>query len=155
MYVSRAMKLAQAVATAVAAAPATPPFSSAVQVRPRYAVAELTGEKITVMPRTLAREPLDRESSVWRVTVDVAIQRLLSSEALAEIDGLMRRLELLGQWLQGRDLPTVDAVCDPDGDDPMLLLHTEHYDQHLVYTGVISRTYFMAVGDELEQEVPG
>jgi len=117
-----------AIADAVVALLGTGTFSQPItplrSYQPTYELKDLDVLKVNVVPRAIAIEPGTRSASFREVTVDVAIQKKVTPEDTAAMDGLMDLVEEIVGFLNLKNLSsspswkfkeiTNDPVFEPD-----------------------------------------
>ncbi len=105
--------------------------------------AELEDIKVSVVPRSAARQMEVRSAVEHVVQIDVGIQQAIDPGALSDCDAM---LDLLLEIADAFHMTTlvcggVPAVCTEVEHEPLFL--SEHLDQQRVFTGVVTLSLTM------------
>lgn len=106
---------------------------------PRYELPELATLRVSVVPKGIATEALDRNRDRVDYRIDVAVQHKAGVD-LATLDALMTLAEEIGDYLQGTPLVgfpqarCIDMVHEP-------IYAPEHLDEFRAFTSVMTFTY--------------
>jgi len=140
--------IADAVATEINAAPASPAtfsqtFTAVRRVVPAYELSELTDLKVTVVPKAVEISGSTRSASQYEITIDIGIQKKLppGSEAGDEqVETLGTLVDQIAEYLRRRPLPGAPfAAWVSMTNDPVY--SPEHLLEKRVFTSVLSVTY--------------
>jgi hypothetical protein len=135
------IEVADAVVAAINASPlvtAHPPAQR--HYRPQFELSELKSTRISVVPKAILISGLARSSNQHDCSVDVAVQRKLTTADAAEIDPLMQLAQDLSDLLRLARLPAMPtAVWIKTENSPLYAL--EHMENQRVFTGLLTVTY--------------
>lgn len=92
-----------------AALPAT--FLAERAYEPVYDAEELKALRVTVVPRALSIEQVNRAAAANEVQVDVAVQRKLDAPTPAAVDPLLELIEAIVAYLRGRRLAAAPGAA--------------------------------------------
>ncbi len=110
-------------------------FVAEMSYRPRYELSEISGLRVTVVPRSLEIANGDRNGLERTYDIDVGVMQKLMEEEVDELDALTRLVEEIADFLVGRRLKYESrCVVREVSIEPLFAL--EHLDQLLVFTGV-------------------
>ena len=99
----------------------------------------MTDLKVTVVPRSLVSQPLDRSSHSFDYQIDVAVQQK-TDMSQASLDAMMALVEEIADHFRKRPLSNYpSARCVEVKNEPIYLL--EHLHELRVFTTVLSVTY--------------
>jgi hypothetical protein len=133
--------IANAVVATLNAGTFSQAFTAERHYLPRYELPDLATLRVSVVPKGIASEALDRNRDRVDYRIDVAVQHKAGVE-LATLDGLMTLAEEIGDYLQGTPLVgypqarCVDMVHEP-------IYAPEHLDEFRAFTSVMTFTYRM------------
>ena len=137
---SMCITIADAVTAALNAGGFLQPFTAARLYRPLFELKDMGTLHVTVVPRGLTIEPLDRGRDQHDYQVDVAVQKRLASENAAEVDSLMDLVEQIGDRFRHKVLETdPPAVCVKVENVPIYA--PEHLEQLRQFTSVLTLTF--------------
>jgi hypothetical protein len=131
--------IADAVVTTLNAGTFTPTFTAERHYLPRYELPDLTTLRVSVVPKGIASQALDRNRDRVDYRIDVAVQQKAGVE-LATLDGLMTLAETIADYLQ--ETPLVgypQARCVELVHEPIYA--PEHLDEFRAFTTVMTVTY--------------
>ena len=131
--------LANAVASFINDGPFTVPAT--VAYLPTHGLEEMAAPQITVMPRSMSVEKLDRATEAYDVQIDVALQQRVNDEQSApEVEGLLGLVEQLADYLKFEALPAMPgAMFIGIANEP--IYSQDHLREHHVFTAVVTLTY--------------
>jgi len=135
------MSLATDIADAVVAELNTGAFSQAFTARrmylPAFDLKDMKTLHVTVVPRAIDSQVASRSTIQQDVQVDVAVQRMVESDA--EIDALLLLVEEIGDRFRNRMLAGLNAVWVRMENNP--IYSPEHLDQLHQFTSVLTLTF--------------
>ena len=139
---SQAVTLADAVVTELNAGSFNQPFTAVRHLLPDYDLEDLATLHVTVLPRQLTLERLNRAFIKAAYVIDVGIQKKIGADADSELPGLIQLVEEITDYLAGRALAAMaGAQWIANENDP--LYDREHLSGRRVFTSVISATYWI------------
>ena len=131
--------IADAVVATLAAGTFAQPFTAERHYLPRYELPDLATLRVSVVPKGIASQALDRKRDRVDYRIDVAVQHK-TGLVLATLDALMTLAEAIGDYLQQTPLVgypqarCVDMVHEP-------IYAPEHLDELRAFTSVMTFTY--------------
>jgi hypothetical protein len=132
--------IADAVKTALNAGGFAQTFTAERLYLPVFELKDMDTLHVTVVPRGLMIELLDRSRDQHDYQVDVAVQKRLASENAAEVDSLMDLVEQIGDRFRHKVLETdPPAVCVKVENVPIYA--PEHLEQLRQFTSVLTLTF--------------
>lgn len=129
--------VAQAVADSLNGHEFSAPFSAERVALPEFDLADMEELRVTVVPRQMDREVLDRGRDTHDVKVDVAVQKKVASIANEEIDPLLALVQEIADFLNRRNLD--NAVWKKTENNPVY--SPEHLREMRQFTSVLTITY--------------
>jgi hypothetical protein len=115
-------------------------FTAERKYQPVYDLPELTDLRVTVVPKAVIIATASRHDSFYDCTVDVGIQKKVSSDSKAEVDPLVNLVEEIADHLRLKRMDELpDAVWMRIENDPVFA--PELLDQERVFTAVLTVTY--------------
>jgi hypothetical protein len=136
------VQLADAVAAELNAAAFTPTFTAERRVLPVYELSELSGLRVTVVPKAVEITGATRAASQHDLTIDIGVQQRVPPDA--DIDTFVLLLgglvDAIADHLRRRELvqlPGVSWVSTTN--DPVYA--PEHLSERRVFTSVLTVTY--------------
>ena len=106
--------------------------------RPTFSLDDLTGLKVSVVPKGVTIAAASRTSSSFDLAVDIGIQKKIGGES--EIDALLDLAEQIGDHLRTNALAGVpEAVFVSIEHDPVIA--AEHLDEQRTLTSVLTAIY--------------
>lgn len=134
------VQTADALVAEINAATLPQPANAQRHYRPQFDLAELKTLRVSVVPKSIAITGAGRNSNQHDVSVDVAVQKKLATEALAEIDALMELVQAIADALRLRRLAAMpEALWLRTENAPVYA--PEHLEQQRVFTSVLTLTY--------------
>jgi hypothetical protein len=135
--------IAQAVATELSAHAFSMPFTAARYYRPVFDLADMAALHVSVVPKGLGIERLDRSRNQHDVQVDIAVQRKLQTAETAEIDALVALVEEIADFFRLRRLASCpEAVWIQTANVPIYA--AEHLEELGQFTSVLTLTFRVA-----------
>lgn len=129
--------VAQAVADALNGQEFSVPFTTERVAIPEFDLAAMQELHVTVVPRQVDSEVLDRGRDAHDVKVDVAVQKKVASIANEEIDPLLALVQEVADFLNRRNLD--NAVWKKTENNPVY--SPEHLREMRQFTSVLTITY--------------
>lgn len=123
-------------------------FTAERQYKPEYDLAQLKTLKVTVVPKKIEIASLGRNVNQHDVSVDVAIQKKVTSTSTQELDPLMALVEQIADCLRlrrltlGKDGGEGSAIWVKTENVP--IYSPEHLEQKQVFTSVVTITFRVA-----------
>jgi hypothetical protein len=139
--VSTIAALADAVAAHVSAGSFGQPVTAVRMFQPAFTLEDLKDLRVSVVPRTVQRTPVTRDSLAVEYVIDVGVQKKLPADgADAAIDELLSLVEAIAVHLRFKRLEGFpDAAWVGINNEPVV--SSESLEQHRVFTSVLSVTY--------------
>jgi hypothetical protein len=108
---------------------------------PRHELKDLATTTVTVVPKALQSELLDRATFQTDYLVDVTVQKHLDTVDDAQVDAMMGLVqEIVDHWrMRALKIGVADAVCVAVAHDPVYSV--EHLSTMQVFTGVLTMTF--------------
>ncbi len=132
--------IADAVASALNAHGFGQAFTAERHYVPRFELKEMADLKVTVVPRSLVSETASRTMVKDDIEIDVAVQKKLGSDVVAEGDALMQLVEEIITYLRQTPLAGLaNVVLVRVANDPIYA--PEHWDELRQFTSVLTLTY--------------
>ena len=131
--------IADAVVATLNAGTFTPTFTAVRHYLPKFELPELATIRVSVVPKGITSQALDRKRDQRDYRIDVAVQQKAGVD-LATFDALMTLAEAIGDYLQAT--PLVDypqARCIDMLNEPIYA--PEHIDEFRAFTTVMTFTY--------------
>ena len=129
--------VAQAVTDALNGQEFSAPFSAERVALPEFDLAGMQELHVTVVPRQVDSEVLDRGRDAHDVKVDVAVQKKVGSIANEEIDPLLALVQEIADFLNRRNLD--GAAWKKTENNPVY--SPEHLREMRQFTSVLTITY--------------
>ena len=129
--------VAQAVTDVLNGQEFSAPFSAERVALPEFDLAGMQELHVTVVPRQVDSEVLDRGRDAHDVKVDVAVQKKVGSIANEEIDPLLALVQEIADFLNRRNLD--NAVWKKTENNPVY--SPEHLREMRQFTSVLTVTY--------------
>ena len=98
---------------------------------------------VTVVPRGVAKTPLNRSSVSVEVQVDIGVQKKLSQGDNAEVDALLALVEEIAEFFEQRHLVAIPAAVWVKTEHKPLYA-AEHMDELRQFTSVVTLTFRIA-----------
>ena len=135
--------IADAVVTELNGHAFSQPFTAARHYRPVFTLEDMSALHVTVVPKGLTIEQLDRSRNQHDVQVDVAVQKKFSSGDAAELDPLMTLVEEVADFFRLRRLAAYpNALWMRTENVPVYA--PEHMDDLRQFTSVVTLTFRVA-----------
>ncbi len=123
-------------------------FTAERQYKPEYDLAQLKTLRVTVVPKKIEIASLGRNINQHDVSVDVAVQKKISSISTSELDPLMALAEQIADYLRLRRLVLGKDGCEGSAiwvkTENVPIYSPEHLEQKQVFTSVLTVTYRVA-----------
>lgn len=133
------LAIADAVAAELSAATFSQPLAAERSYLPRFDVDEMTDLKVSVVPRGLASQTLDRNRDRFDYKIDVAIQKKVEPVPQA-LDPLMALVEEIADFFrQGALAAFPQARCTDVANVPVYA--AEHLEELRQFTSVLTLTF--------------
>ena len=138
--------IAHAVVTELNTAPVPPEtgfsqaFTATRAYRPVFDLAELKTLRVTVVPKGIEILNLSRHANQNDVSVDVAVQKKVNPDDLAELDSLMALTEQIGDFFRLRRLTALPGALWTKTEN-VPVYSPEHLEQKQVFTSVLTLTF--------------
>jgi hypothetical protein len=116
------------------------PFTAQRLYLPVFDLADMTDLHVTVVPKGVSVEPFGRAACQYDYSLDVGVQKKLSSGDAAEIDPLLALVEEIGQFFRNRRLAAYPAAIWARTEYAHLYAQ-EHMAQLRQFTSVITLTF--------------
>ncbi|HOF18483.1 MAG TPA: hypothetical protein PK082_06210 [Phycisphaerae bacterium] len=129
--------IAQAVADTLNEQDFSVPFTAERVALPEFDLAAMQELHVTVVPRQVDSEVLDRGRDAHDVKVDVAVQKKVASIANEEIDPLLALVQEIADFLNRRNLD--GAIWKKTENNPVY--SPEHLREMRQFTSVLTITY--------------
>ena len=139
--------VAQAVADALNGHEFSVPFTAERVALPEFDLAEMQELHMTVVPRQVDSEVLDRGRNTHDVKVDVAVQKKVASVANEEIDPLLALVQEIADFLNRRNLDLSPGPAGQAGGavwkktENSPVYSPEHLREMRQFTSVLTVTY--------------
>lgn len=131
--------IADAVVEELNGAPFSQPLVAVRHYQPVFELAGMTGLKVSVVPRSVASQALDRNRDRLECTIDVAVQQKLEPTA-EHLDPLMALVEEIADHFRRRPLAGFpQARCTATANDPVYA--PEHLEEFRQFTSVLTLTF--------------
>ena len=131
------LDIADAVVTELNQATFSLPFTAERQYLPRFELPELTALKVTVVPRGLTIQAMDRGRDRFDFEIDVAVQQRRSLDTL---DDLMDLTEEIADYFRKGLLASFPAArCSEVKNDPVYA--ADHLEELGQFTSVVTLTF--------------
>jgi hypothetical protein len=115
-------------------------FTASRHYRPQFDLAELKTLRVSVVPKGIAVTGLMRNANQHDVSIDVAVQKKVSPDDAAELDGLMTLVEQIADFFRLRRLWALpEALWTQTQNVPVY--SPEHLETKQVFTSVLTFTY--------------
>ena len=115
-------------------------FTAARHYRPQFDLAELKTLRVSVVPKAIAVTGLMRSANQHDVSIDVAVQKKVSPDDAAELDGLMTLTEQIADFFRLRRLAALPQALWTKTDN-VPVYSPEHLEQKQVFTSVLTFSY--------------
>ena len=132
--------IAEAVKDSLNAETFSPPFTAERGYLPVFELKDMTTLHVTVVPRGLTDEPLDRTKNKEEYQIDVAVQKKLDAADAAEIDLLMALVESIWKHFRRGILPTTPKAFHVNTEN-MPIYSQEHLGELRQFTSVLTLTF--------------
>ena len=142
MTMHTAVEVAQAVTDALNAHEFSVPFTAERVALPAFTLEEMKDLHVTVVPREIASNILDRARDEDEVKVDVAVQKKVASAAVEEVDPLLALVQEISDFLNRAAMG--DATWKKTENKPVYA--PEHLREKQQFTSVLTVTYRMVRG---------
>lgn len=110
---------------------------------PNFDLADLKTMRVSVVPRELLIESLDRSSNRYNAKIDVAVQQKFSTGSHAEIDPLVDLVEEIVDLFRMKRLPSMpEARCIAV--EMPVIYSPEMWDQDRTFTSLMTLTFMFA-----------
>ena len=110
------------------------------KVLPVYELAELTDLKVTVVPKRMQISGGTRAASQYEISVDIGVQKKLSSDMETEVTALGTLVDQIIDYLRQRPLSAMPGVSWLNTvNEPVYA--PEHLAEQRVFTSVLTVTY--------------
>jgi hypothetical protein len=135
------IEIADAVVATLNAGTFSQAFTAERHYLPRFELPDLATLRVSVVPKGIASQALDRNRDQVDYRIDVAVQQKAGVE-LATLDALMNLVEEIGDYLQATHLVSfpqarcIDMVHEP-------IYAPEHLEEFRAFTTVMTFTYRM------------
>lgn len=115
-------------------------FTAVRHYRPLFNLADMQSLHVTVVPKAVSVERLDRTSHQEDYQVDVAVQKKVDAVDNTTLDPLTALVQEVADFLRGRRLAGLPAaICVADRNEPIYA--PEHLDDLRQFTSVLTFTY--------------
>lgn len=132
--------IADAVVTVLNAGSFSSGFTAQRKYVPRFDLKEMVDLHVTVVPRSLVSENASRTLVKDDIEIDVAVQKKLSGDLVAEGDALMQLAEEMAAHLRATPLAGLEnVVLVKVANDPIYA--PEHWDELRQFTSVLTLAY--------------
>ena len=135
--------IADAVVAELNAGTFSRPFAAARFYRPVFDLAEMQALHVSVVPKGLAIERLDRSRNQHDLQMDIAVQQKLGSADNAEIDALVALVEEVADFFRLRRLAACPAAVWVRTDN-VPIYAPEHLEELRQFTSVLTLTFRVA-----------
>ena len=133
------IQIADAVVAQLNAATFSQPLTATRAYVPSFQLPEMKELRVTVVPRALSSEPLDRSRDEFRYEIDVAVQQKVEPTPAA-IDPLMTLAEEIGDRFRSQRLASFPgARCIEVKNAPVF--SPEHLDERRLFTTVLTLVF--------------
>ena len=119
------------------------PFTAVRYYRPVFDLAEMQSLHVSVVPKGLAIERLDRSRNQHDLQVDIAVQQKLQSADNAEIDALVALVEEIADFFRLRRLAACPAAVWVQTAN-LPIYSPEHLEELRQFTSVLTLTFRVA-----------
>ena len=116
------------------------PLEAKRHYRPIFDLAEMQDLHVTVVPKGLAIERLDRSRNQHDVAIDIAVQKKCQTADNAELDPLMALVEEIADFFRLRRLESCPAAVWIRTEN-MPIYAPEHLDELRQFTSVLTLTF--------------
>ncbi len=131
--------IADAVVAQLNGTPFSQPLTAERHYQPRFELAEMTGLKVSVVPRAVVANGLDRNRDSFEYQIDVAVQQR-TDMSQASLDALMTLVEEIADHFRTQPLAGYpNARCVEVKHEPVYAL--EHLDELRQFTSVLTLTF--------------
>ncbi|MCE9530355.1 MAG: hypothetical protein K8T89_04370 [Planctomycetes bacterium] len=133
------LQIADAVVVELNAAVFGQPFQAVRHYLPRFELSEMNTLKVSVVPKSVISQGLDRNRDRFDYRIDVAVQKKTDLSA-ATLDALVNLTEEIGDFLRTQPLTAFpNARCV--GVETTPIYAPEHLDEYRQFTSVLSASY--------------
>ena len=115
-------------------------FTAARHYRPQFDLAELKTLRLSVVPKAIGITGLMRNANQHDVSIDVAVQKKVSSTDAAELNGLMLLTEQIADFFRLRRLTALPEALWTKTDN-VPVYSPEHLETKQVFTSVLTLTF--------------
>lgn len=137
---STTLELADAVVASLNATGFSLPFTAERKYQPVFELADLETVQVGVVPKSLGITTAARNTGYYDVAVDIGVQKKVTVEDDAELDGLMVLVEEIADHLRMKRLDTApDAAWLSIANEPVFA--PEHLEQWRQFTSILTVTY--------------
>ncbi len=133
------LEIADAIVAELQAIGFVPPFSVARHYLPRFELSEMNTLRVSVVPRSVRSEALDRQRDRFDYQIDVAVQQKIEP-ANAHLDALMNRVEEIADHFRAKRLASYPNAAWLKTEQSVLYA-PEHIDELRQFTSVLTLTY--------------
>jgi hypothetical protein len=119
------------------------PFTAARHYRPLFDLKDMQALHVTVVPKGVTIERLDRSRNQEDVQIDVAVQKKFSTGDNAELDALMALVEEIADFFRLRRLAACPAAVWVKTEN-VPVYAPEHMDELRQFTSVLTLTFRVA-----------
>jgi hypothetical protein len=131
------VQVAQAVTDALDGQTFSQEFTAQRMALPLFTLEEMQTLHVTVVPREVASNVLDRSRDENEIKVDVAVQKKVASAAIEEVDPLLSLVQEISDFLNRRSMG--DAGWVKTENKPVYA--PEHLREKQQFTSVLTLTY--------------
>ena len=131
--------LADAVVQQLNAASFSRPFTAARHYLPRFELAEMVTLRVSVVPRSVTSQALDRKRDSFDYRIDVAVQQKLDPTP-EHLDALMELVEEIADHLRSAPLAGYPAARCVEVEN-MPIYAADHLDEFRQFTSLLTLTY--------------
>jgi hypothetical protein len=135
--------IADAVVTELNGGSFSQPFTAARHYRPLFDLADMAALHVTVVPKGIVVERLDRSRNQEDVQVDVAVQKKFETGESAELDALVALVEEVADFFRLRRLAAYPAAVWVKTEN-VPVYAPEHMDELRQFTSVLTLTFRVA-----------
>lgn len=133
------LAIAEAVADELTGSVFSLPFEAERHYLPRFELAEMTELKVSVVPRSITSQGLNRNRDSFEYRIDVAVQQKIDPTP-ANLDALMKLVEEIADHFRSEPLSGYpNARCTGVENAPVYA--PEHLDQFRQFTSVLTLTF--------------
>jgi hypothetical protein len=133
-------QVAEAVTSELTAATFSQPLTAVRHYLPRFELPDMQALHVSVVPRELTVQASARGLTQYDVSVDVAVQRRVPQQQVADLDPLLALSEEIGEHFRGKRLDSFPAAVWIKTEYRPIYA-AEHLEQLRQFTSVVTLTF--------------